>query len=351
MLRLKPLLKRHPVSLELDDPILGEEDILGRLDEYGLYCHYLEFEPQFGVKYTSPVRVGDRDDRPSFGIYHTKYYKSVEYMWKDQGKGVHGDIFDLVRHLYQLDSRLQARLKIKGDFGLGPMMTAVKLPSYKPRFESSFKIRVKSRGWNRNDIDYWQQFNIDRPILDYYNVTPIGMYWTYDDQETPKFPRTPGYAYRIWDRYKIYFPHDNPDFKFRNDYDERHLEGFCQLQYNSDLLIITKALKDVMMLRSFGMEAVAPRGEHTMIPENFIGLFKQRYKHIVVIMDNDGKHKGPQYTTLYQLPFTQIPLSFGAKDPTDFCKLHGAVLTEQLIQNLVYEQTGVGSFIRSYLPR
>jgi hypothetical protein len=241
-------------------------------------------------------------------------------------------------------------MKVKGDFGLGPGMTVTKLQIHKPRPEPSFKIRIKSRPWTLNDLEYWKKFNIRTDILNFYNVTPIGMYWTYEEQNKPKFPRTPGYAYRIWDRYKLYFPHEPSDFKFRNDYDERHLEGFCQLEYNSDLLVITKALKDVMMMRTFGIEAVAPRGEHTMIPQNFIELFKSRYKYIVVIMDNDGKHKGHEYTRLYQIPFTQVPLTMGHKDPTDVCKAMGPLIAQELLYDLIYEQIGTGSFIRSYLP-
>jgi hypothetical protein len=193
-------------------------------------------------------------------------------------------------------------------------------------------------------------FNIDLPLLNYYNVTALRMYWTFTEQASPKFPRTPGYAYRIWDRYKLYFPHEPSDFKFRNDYDERHLEGFCQLRYDSDILIITKALKDVMFFRSLGFEAVAPRGEHTVIPDNFIELFKSRYKHVVVFFDNDGKHKGPEYVQRHNLPLLELPKSL-AKDPTDYCKVAGSHATEEIILNLLYDKIGTRTFIRSYIPR
>jgi hypothetical protein len=339
---------------EQDDIFLTEREVLERVDEYTLYCHYLEFEPQFGVKYTSPVREHEKefDDRPSFGIFHTKVRKDVEYMWKDGGKGIHGDIFDLVRRLYRLQTRLQAQEKIEGDFGLGPgIVTPQKVQMFKPLPTPSFRIRVKSRPLKDQDVRYWAQFNVNPQLLQFYNTTAIQLYWTYDEQAAPKFPRTPGYAYRIWDRYKLYFPFEQPDFKFRNDYDERHLEGFCQLQFNSDLLVITKAMKDVMMMRSFGIEAVASRGEHTMVDFKFMELFLNRYKHVIVLMDNDGKHKGPKYVEQYKIPFTQIPLSTGQKDPSDFCKAYGAAATDELLTQLIYDQIGTRGFIRSYLPK
>jgi hypothetical protein len=349
----KPRLTRQLPYLDNDDIILGEGDILERLDEYSLYCHYLEYEPQFGVKYTSPLRgeeAKDFDDRPSFGIFISKRRKDVEYMWKDQGKGIHGDIFDLVRRLYRLPTRILAIVKVRGDFGMGPGMDCTKVKLFKPQVSPSFKIRVSSRAFRPEHLSYWIRYNITVPILNYYLVTNIGMYWTFLEQESPKFPRSAGYAYRIWDRYQLYFPYENPDFKFRNDFDERHLLGFCQLRFNSDLLVITKALKDVMMFRSFGIEAVAPRGEHTMIPENFMELFKQRYKYIVVIMDNDGKHKADEYVTSYGCFKTEIPLSTNTKDPTDHCAQYGYRVTEELLLNLIYDQIGTRSFIRSYVP-
>jgi hypothetical protein len=337
--------------MERDELFLTERDILERVDEYALYCHYLEFEPQFGVKYSSPLRelAIDADDRPSFGVFKSKYHPMCEFMWKDQGKGVHGDIFDLVAGLYRI-SRATAKEKIEGDLGLGPGIdTPPKLRAAVPKPQVNFRIRIKSRPFNEKDLKYWSTFGIDLPVLKYYNVTAVAFYWTFEEQPAPRFPRTPCYAYRIWDHYKLYNPFEQQDFKFRNDYDERHLEGYCQLKFNSDLLIITKAMKDVMMLRSMGYEAVAPRGEHTMIPENFINMFKSRYKYIIVIMDNDGKNKAPEYLKLYNIPNGEVPISSGEKDPTDYRKVYGAEATEYMLNTILHGTFGTRSFIRSFI--
>jgi hypothetical protein len=339
--------------LDADDPWINEDDILERVDEYTLYCHYLGFEPQLGMKYTSPIRVraDQYDDFASFGMFTSRTKKCVEYMWKDQGLGIHGDIFDLVRHLFpEITTRQDSVDKIAADFGIiNGSRTYERIPVIIPQPKKEFAIRVKSRPFDERDMLYWRSYNINKDILEYYHVSAILAYWTEKTQKEPRFPRKPGYAYRIWDRYKLYFPYDAKDFKFRNNFDERHLEGMCQLRFNSDLLVITKALKDVMFFRSLGIESVAPRGEHTMIEHEFMQLFQARYKHILVLMDNDGKNKAPEYKARYGIPYTQIPLSTGEKDPTDHCKVYGAERTEILITNLVYESLGIGSFVRSYL--
>jgi hypothetical protein len=102
------------MHLDADDPWINEDDILERVDEYTLYCHYLGFEPQLGMKYTSPIRVraDQYDDFASFGMFTSRTKKCVEYMWKDQGLGIHGDIFDLVRHLFpEITTRQDSRLR------------------------------------------------------------------------------------------------------------------------------------------------------------------------------------------------------------------------------------------------
>lgn len=339
-------------SLDNADFLFSKGDILERVDEYTLYCHYLEYEPQFGIKYTSPIRTeaGDYDDNPSFGIFHSRTRSDVEYMWKDQGKGIHGDIFDLVRILFSLKTHYESVEKIAADFGLiNKQIEAIRIPVVVPQPQKEFRIRVKSRPLDGRDMLYWNRYNINKDLLDHYHVTAIQAYWMTADQDTPKFPRTPGYAYRLWDRYKLYFPFEPKDFKFRNNLNETHLEGFTQLRFNSDLLVITKAMKDVMFMRSIGIEAVAPRGEHTMIEGEHMRLFLERYKHVVTFMDNDGKNKAPEYKTQYGIPLVQLPLSCGQKDPTDHCHAYGAEMTEQVVLNLIYEQIRTGSFIRSYL--
>jgi hypothetical protein len=318
----------------------SDDDILERVDEYSLYCHYLKFEPYIGKKYSSPIRLGDAD--PSFAIFERKYTFGggnlpTEYLWKDQAISSHGpkDIFDLVEHLFDnVNTRTQAYWKVCGDFGLGgaDKMDDGLLIFKEPKFMEPINIKVLSKPFSKRDLLYWQQYNVSETILAEYNVRAIDCYWLTATQQYPSYPKGLGYSYRIYDKYQIYFPFQDKKKKFRNNWIDSCISGLQQLKGN-DTLIITKAYKDVMCLRSLGYDAIAPRGENIMLPELCVSHMVNRYKNIVTLFDNDEKHKAAKY------PFKmlQVPLESGQKDITDYCAVYGVEQTVKLIKELLWQ--------------
>lgn len=321
----------------MDDFLLDEEGILRHVDEYTLYCHYLGFTPDIHMKYNSPIRLDDND--PSFGIFPSRFIPGREYLWKDQGTGMSGDVFKLIRLILESRwgscSRYKALAHIKAEFGLAPGLTdspPLVVQQYKPIPRSPMAIKIKSKPMDSTDLRFWAQFNINQQLLDQYKVKSISCFWTYTDQKIPKFPKGVGYAYNVGGKHKLYFPFDRKEFKFRNDMDGQQLEGFEQLQYNQKLLVITKSLKDVMTLRSFGFESVAPRGESVLIPGEFLKHFESKYEQIIVLFDNDGKHRADEYP----YPKIWVPKDSGQKDLSDFCKHYGVEATRELLKQLIW---------------
>lgn len=314
----------------MEDFSISGSDILRYIDEYTLYCHYLSFQPDIGLKYRSPIREGDQ--HASFGIFVTKKRSDVEYMWKDQGVGISGDIFDLIQYKLGLPSRQAATLRVKADFQLIDSDDPSRIPvPILPKPPVPIVIDVKSRDWEQRDLDFWKQFGITVPTLTRYQVKPIKFYWLTLDQECPRFAKL-GYSYRIRDKYKLYFPYEKPDFKFRNNFDDNYLEGFEQLRFKKDLLVITKSLKDVMLLEELGYEAISPRSENTPIDrEKFLSGLEKLYSKIVVLFDNDGKHRAD----FYPYPLVQIPKASGEKDVTDFYRRYGRNATEEVLRNIL----------------
>lgn len=322
--------------------LFSEQDILERVDEYALYCHYLKFQPVIGGKTAAPdglrLAMGlKHDNSPSFGIYTRKYGPGFhEFLWKDQAAGIHGDVFDLVKTMYRYRDRHDALLKVMADFGLGGTAPASDVADLtvipERKYSEPVDLSVKSRPFTLRDLLYWKQFHITQELLQYYNVTAIGCYWITLKQTAPDYPRGIGFAYRIWDKYQFYFPYAEKRFRFRHDWAEAYIPGHCQLQYDQPMLIITKSYKDVMCLRSFGYEAVAPRGESVVLPQLAINYYKKRYSKILVLFDNDMKHKGDAY----EFPKVYIPRTLRAddKDASDFCSHHGYEPTAEMLSQL-----------------
>jgi hypothetical protein len=318
--------------------LFQDEDILERVDEYTLYCHYLGFEPLIGGRYKSPIRQAldkDPDDNPSFGIYEAKTRKfgNHEYVWKDHAANKGGNIFKLVQILFGFETKFEAFRKVLADFGISGE-TDISVPRYKiiePRFADPVDIDICSKPFTERDYAYWRQFNVSKEILGDYFVKSIKHYWISKDQKNPSYPKGLGYAYQIWDKYQLYFPHAPKKDKFRNNWIDSCIPGYLQLKYDRDLCIITKAMKDVMCLRSFGYEAVSPRGESIMLPSSFLEYLKTRYKKILVLFDTDGKHKGDEY------PFEKIYVLGGEKDISDHCKVNGPMHTAELLTQLISE--------------
>lgn len=316
----------------MEDFLLGEMDILQRVDEYSLYSFYLGFDPELSTDYESPLRKCD--EHPSFAIFPSKRMLNREFAWKDQGSGHSGDIFVLVKLLYGYRDKRGAIAQIASDFGLGPKLAGQRkmVFSAKPKIREPTDIRVIHRRWEGFDLKWWKQYHIDQTLLDAYRVYPISCYWCYPSQKIPKFPgKGVGYDYRVGGKHKLYFPLETRDFKFRNDLTEQELEGFGQLRYDQQTLVITKSLKDCMCLRSFGYESVSPRGENILIPDPYLRYLESKYKNIYTLFDNDGKHKADEY------PYRklQVPLSTCEKDVTDFCKRYGHEECRQLLSQLI----------------
>lgn len=323
----------------LEGAILSDKAILERVDEYALYSYYLGFAPELGPKFKSPVRDNaDPDTTSSFSLFPDGLKKTeYEYMWKDHGTGNSGNIFKMIGLIHGIKNKDDVYRIIDRDFELGflenlPIEHKI-ISTYIPEPKFVCDIHIKSRPFKEKDFNYWSQYGITEQTLALYNVKAVELFWLLKQQKHPKAPGDLCYSYRIWSKHKIYRPYAaNKDDKFRNDYTSRHIEGFCQLKFQTDTLIITKSNKDNMMFHEFGYESVASHSENNLLSAQALSYLESKYKNIVVWYDNDGKHLADKY------PYDKVyvPLESGEKDPTDFRKRYGEEATLKLIQQLIH---------------
>ena len=315
------ILEEYEASNPLSESVLLED-----IDEYEIYKYYMGFYPELRTSYSSILRKGD--ESPSFSMF-TNLHPPCEYRWKDSGTGISGDIFKLVKMLFGLKNNVEAIKKIRQDithenYGLTTGKISLK---ERPKDRGQTSISVKSQEFTEEALKWWYRYGITKSTLDYYNVTQAK--W-FKMNETQIHPKDLCFAYRELMQYQIYQP-NNPDFKFRNNYDDKIVMGFHQLKYEQDTLIITKSKKDVMCLYEAGFESVAARSENVIIPTKFLNYFDTKYKRKVVLFDNDMKHSGH----IYWDAKVYIPVDSGCKDFSDFTKMYGVEAGRKLINQLI----------------
>jgi hypothetical protein len=317
------------------------DKILKLVDDYFIYCYYLGRVVPINKPISSPLR---NDKNPSWSLHRDK--KGV-LRYKDFATGESGNIIDFVRKSESLGYR-EALKKIWKDVILKKHVSLRKVtdPLVKAQSEETTIIRIKKKNFTEKDLLFWSKYHITKDTLKLYEVHPIYTFWLNETQSSFYYTDAePMYAYSIYDRYKIYRPYSKRQFKWRNNCSSFDIQGMEQLSENGDLLIITKSLKDVMVLHELGYNAVAPQSENSSIPKVIMDHLKLRFKRIVILFDYDegGIQGSRKLSERYEIPRIFIPISYYelylVKDISDFIKELGIEAASNVIKRLLDENS------------
>lgn len=313
---------------------ITEDNILSRTTEYDVYSYYIGSNIQVGTKFNSPLR---KDDNPSFGLFIAN--KTGRLLFKDMGTGHIGNCFKFVQILYSLKSYREALERVNNDLNIGLLSRSKKGLDVKTKYKPTrTNIHIKRKNISNRDLEYWQQFGITKKTLNKFNVHPIHKFWINDNVSNLIYSnKSPMYAYKIYNKFKIYRPYDSEN-KWASNTNRYDLQGMEQLPKKGDLLIITKSLKDIMCLYELGYNAVAPSSESSVIPENIISNFKNRFNKIILFYDNDttgilGMIKNKKR---YNLRSIFIPIYYNIKDISDFVRYNNITKAYKLIKKLLH---------------
>lgn len=265
-----------------------------------------------------------KDKIPSMCIFFSRPYN--KYMFRDFSTGNGGTAVKLVQLLFNEDF-YQASSRILQDYNKYVLLNngvEHKITDFKVR--SKFKVTGHVvREWTARDKYFWQQFNVGSKLLDHYNVKPLQSYvmTKEEDGELNSLEITGynlyGYFKEDGTLYKIYQPNVKTH-KFIKIKD--YLQGSEQLEKHP-YLIICSSLKDGMVIKSLGIKAdiIVPDSENTIIKEEKIKGFKQNYKKILTLFDNDdaGIKAMLTYKELYGIDYVYFDLE---KDVADAVKEH-----------------------------
>jgi len=206
-------------------------------------------------------------------------------------------------------------------------------------------INILTRDWNYADRCYWDRFNINLDILNYYQVFPVQVAYLNNNTIYHYFENDPCYAYYLGtttegEHWKLYFPR-RKQYKFITN--SNKVQGTKQV-VKADTGIITKSLKDVMSLYSFGITAVAVPAESVILTPIQIAYLRSIWGNIYSLMDFD--YAGIKLAV--QLRKQNIPALFftngkfetydyKAKDFSEHVDKHGIKRTQNLIDYIKSE--------------
>jgi hypothetical protein len=314
------------------------DQILRLVDEYHIYSYYLDQQVVINKPISSPFR---KDNNPSWSLFRSK---RNEIMYKDFATGETGNVVKFVQVLFDITYR-QALKKIWKD-----LISSNKIKQLRPKVEPELRIpakiiSIKRKYFTKTDEDYWGQYGIDKDTLKFFNVYPINSFWVNDIQQSFKYTKDcPMYAYKVYNKFKIYRPFSkNREDKWRNNCGPYDVQGWEQLPWVGELLIITKSLKDVMVLYKMGYAAIAPQSENSTIPKKIIDELKQRFTRVVILFDNDtaGRDAAIKLAEKHDLTYIYISLDklllYNVKDISDYVKELGIVPAENELIRMLNE--------------
>lgn len=296
-----------------------KEEVYHKISDYDIFSKYIP-----GFKVNNLIRSPLRDDsHPSFSTYRTN--NSIRY--RDFSTGDNGNAIEFVKKLFKLADVKEAYAKIKEEF-------VDYIPTtYQKHFTEIKNIGIVRQKFTKEDLAYWESYNISKNTLERYDVFSIKNYLVNGEVKGIYTKDNPMYAYKVYNRFKIYRPLADKLYKWRQNLSNWDIQGFSQLDARGELLIITKSLKDVMVLRELGYNAIAPPSESAMIPSEVIQNLTERFTNIILLYDRDkaGMTTTRKMMKQYNLDFFFIDKKYKVKDISDFIKLYGKELTKQFL--------------------
>jgi len=306
---------------------LHTDVILSKITEYDIFRYYCPSFKILGKKFRSDLR---KDNSPTVSIipYNGKL------LYKDFGSPDHTfDCFNYVKFKYNcdfysalniIDSDFSLNLSSKKSeikFTMGIMAYRQnKTPSYT---KNEVILKKKRREWTKKDANFWKQYLVSKKILVKFGVEPISYFWVNNLRFTCK---SISYAFRFKNRYKIYSPYEETN-KWLSNTKKTDVQGYNQLPYKGERLIITSSLKDVMCLYAAGYNAIALQSEMQIPSDKLISELKERFSTIDILYDNDfdkvtnpGQSMAIKICDLYGFNNICIPDYYKSKDPSDLIK-------------------------------
>lgn len=315
--------------------------ILSKLSEEQIFFYY--FGP-FSLNKAYPSKFG-KDSRPSTGFYINRYGHIIYNDFRTSEKL---NCFEFVAKLHNLRFNEALQL-ICNDFGL------VKSKNIKPlaqhiieegvSFDRELKketiIQVIPKQWQPSQLKYWEQYEIGLDELRKEDIYPVGslfinkMEWKNLDNLCFAYAVKEKVGKEVKTYLKIYQPY-SVDRKWISNVPLTVPFGLYNLRYGSDHIIITKAMKDMLVLRKLFTSVIGTQNESRSALHQYTAHLKWNFNRRTIIWDADDtgvencKKFNDEGFGYFNTP--RELLEKDIKDVSDYVKAYGLKALEKLLK-------------------
>ncbi len=254
---------------------ITKEYIFSKITQEQIFERYLGLYPDVTRTYANPLR---KDIDPGCRFY---YDSRNVLKFNDFGQHWNWDCFNVIQHKENC-SFVEALQIVARDFNVDSITLTIQ---QELNFKRPVRIEIASVEWNKETLEYWKQYNIDKDTLRLFNVKPIKAYWLNGIRYNIGRKEN-AYAYCFTGgKIKIYLP----DREYNRFYQNASylMQGWEQLPEKGEAILITKSYKDVISLYTFGISAIAPLSENQFLDVNDYRIISDRFDSKFLLYDND----------------------------------------------------------------
>lgn len=339
-------------------PTLNKDYITERVSQEEIMSKYLGIPVTIGNLVNSPLR---EDNNPTCAFY---YNEQGRLRFRDLSGHFWGDCFDVVAYRLGVSSKNKKAFNlilhtIAKDFRIHKYQSNDEVKNYdnitktffnKTKVKKKLIFKIIPRKYNYHDDDYWNRFNITRKILtigkvvpaneiqisrDGYRFTTIYRYAVKD----PAYCYYGGRGTHSIDDWKVYYPNRRKKGEQRFHSNSSFLQGKPLIQ-GGKIGLITKSYKDVLSLRSFGIQSVAPSAESVLLTQPDFEYMRDNFDLILSCMDYDlaGISMSNKLKRVYDIEPVMFTngrfgtFDYGAKDFAEYVDNFGIDKTKILLQ-------------------
>ena len=298
-----------------------EKEIFQNFDEISIAEIFIKDRIKLNKAILSPFRD---EKRASFSFY--KHKMNGRLWWKDHSLGIHGNVVDLVKIMYGVDYK--EALKIISENLYIPYKKRETIEN----IEKEYTVKKIKFG----DFEYYKLYNIEKEFLDLYGIKEVFSiynknrgYYSYIKEGQIC------YGYQLSDKWKFNIP--NSDNRFFGNMTKDLILGIEHIDFNNKILIITKSIKDVILLKQIGFNSIAFQSELIIPNSDYLESIINHYQKVYILFDNDstGINASNIFANEYGVIPLTIPLKSKCKDITDISKMYGIEICKQLMKKLL----------------